>query len=106
MNFTAAIKVPSDQLQFLQSVVEAPNADLGRDDIVWEGYSDFTPKGEWALFQVISSGNPAVESCWSQCVLFDARGNEITCSEVSETLLGAFEFDVDGTRYTVNVAAE
>ena len=104
--FSTTIKVPANKVEFLSSVMENPCADLGRDDIVWEGYSDFTPKGEWALFQVISSGNPAEESCWSQCVLFDARGNEITTSEVSETLLGAFEFDVDGTRYTVNVAAE
>jgi len=101
----ATIKVPASEVKFLSSVLQNPCADLGRDDIVWEGDCRF-PNGEWALYQVISSGNPEEESCWSQCVLLDPKGNEFACSDVSETLLGMFQFDVDGTSYVVNVIEE
>ena len=106
MNFTAAIKVPSDQLQFLQSVVDAPNADLCRDDVVYENSVRFSDNS-WALFQVISTNDPAEDACWTQVVLFDERGNEMACSDVGESILGSTDFLlIDGKNYTVNVIAE
>jgi hypothetical protein len=30
---------------------------------------------------------------WTECVLFDAKGNEIGCSEVSDSVLGEWYFD-------------
>jgi hypothetical protein len=102
MTFTTTIKVPADKINFLSSVLQNPCSDLERDDIIWEGDSRF-PNEEWALYQVISTLDPEQESCWSQCVLFDKNGHEFACSEVSETLLGTFKFDVKGKTYIVNI---
>ena len=103
MNFTASIKVPAHKLQ---SLVDAPNADLGRDDVVYENTAKFSDN-TWALFQVISTNDPDQDPCWTQVVLFDERGNEMACSDVGESILGTSEFFlVDGKNYTVNVIAE
>lgn len=106
MNLIAAIKVPSDQLQFLQSVVDAPNADLCRDDVIYENSVRFYDNS-WALFQVIATNDPEQDPCWTQVVLFDERGNEMACSDVGESILGSTDFLlIDGKNYTVNVIAE
>ena len=103
MKLTTEIKVPSNELQFLQNAVNEPNPDLRRDEVVFENTAKFSDNN-WALFQVIASSNPSEESCWTQIVLFDPNGNEIACSDVSENILGPCEFFyIDGTAYTVNV---
>lgn len=103
MKLTTEIKVPSNQVSFLQRAMNVPNSDFRRDEIVWEGESRFSD-GTQAVFQVCASNDPEEEPCWSQIVLFDEHGAEIACSDVSETVLGPCDFFyIDGTAYTVNV---
>ena len=103
MKLNTEIKVPSNEVAFLQQAMNIPNSDFRRDEIVWEGESRFSD-GTQAIFQVCASNNPEEEPCWSQIVLFDENGAEIACSDVSENVLGPCEFFyIDGTAYTVNV---
>jgi len=43
---------------------------------------------------------------WSETVLFDAKGNEVGCTEVGEAILGESLFEVDGRVYEVLVEAD
>jgi hypothetical protein len=54
--------------------------------------------GRRMVLQVISSKD---EPCWSQVVLFEDNGEEIACSEVSDTLINQWELD----SYILNVNA-
>lgn len=40
---------------------------------------------------------------WTEAVLFNAHGNELTCTEVSDEFLGPWEIEYGGDRYEVTV---
>lgn len=43
---------------------------------------------------------------WTQAVLFDKNGHELTCSEVGEDYTGEWKLDYDNNEYIVNVIVE
>ena len=45
----------------------------------------------------------STNTAWTEAVLFDDKGNELVCSDVSEDFFGQWELEHDGSKYIVDV---
>ena len=63
------------------------------------------PDGTFMVIQVCSPDEPD-EPYWAQGVLYDEHGNEMGCTDVTDTLLGEFSIRDNDRTYTVNVVSE
>jgi hypothetical protein len=73
-----------------------------RDDVVFGKGVSFDD-GNTMEIQVVASGDPEHETCWTQGVLFDADGAEIGCTEPGDTFAGEYCVETDTATYTVVV---
>lgn len=89
----------------LENFFLTPPADCGRDEVLFDQEVLFDD-GVRAAVQVIAPNSPEDgETAWSQCVLFDKSGRELSVSEPGDSLLGPFHMDYFGDTYIVNVVA-
>lgn len=75
--------------------------DVPKDQLVWDKWVEI-PNSTYAIvLEIISSTDPTQEPCWSQAGLYERVGNEgqpsdwveVEYSEVSDTILGEWQFD-------------
>lgn len=89
MQYRETMRVEARRFDALTKSCEAPNAELPRDTAIFDVELRF-PDGNRVAIQVCSPLDPAEESCWTQAVLFDKAGNELSCTDVGETLGGEY----------------
>ena len=97
--------VPASHAATLEGFLRTPPADCGRDEVLFDQEAAFSD-GVRAVIQVIAPNSPEDgDTAWSQCVLFDPRGREISVSEPGDALIGPFHMDYFDDTYIVNVVA-
>lgn len=103
----AKLLVPGWELERWERLLSLPEVDLDE-----EGLPEFScvfcetaefEDGTQADLKVCTSGRDG-KSVWSEMVAFDSEGNELWFSEVSDGLLGEWEFEIDGVKYEVEVS--
>jgi hypothetical protein len=103
MNFNANITVPTNIASQLEAFCHTPPLDCGRDEILFDQEVTFSD-GIRAVVQVVAPNSPEDgETAWTQCVLYDKNGRELSVSEPGESLIGPFHMDYFTDSYTVNV---
>lgn len=105
MKHTRTVTVPVYKAEELTRMCNEPDADNGRDEIVFDHEVNF-PGGIRFAVQVIASTEPAEEPCWTQGVLFVAHGNEIGCTEVGDSFLGEYTIHDENDGYEVVVVTD
>jgi hypothetical protein len=79
--------------------------DCGRDEVLFD-HEVLFEDGTRGVVQVIAPNSPEDgDTAWSQCVLFDTDGHEMSVSVPCDSLLGAFHMDYFDDTYVVNVTA-
>lgn len=79
-----------------------PDGSVERDRAIYDTTVRFNDNIRMVI-QVVSTTQPAEESCWTQGVLFDADGNEIGMTDVGESFGGEYCITHDGVNYVVEV---
>ncbi len=98
--------VPASLAARIEGFLRSPPLDCGRDEILFDQEVTFSD-GIRAAVQVISPNSPEDgDTAWSQCVLFDNRGREISVSQPSESLIGPFHMNYFDDTYIVKVTSE
>lgn len=90
--------VVSRQVASLMSQYCNEPSDVPKNSVPFDYEVEFKDGCRMAI-QVCAPLRPLVESCWTQGVLFDKKGNELGCTDVGESLLG--EYQVSGYEVTV-----
>lgn len=97
--------IPASLASKLEDFLRTPPVDCGRDEVLFDQEIVFAD-GIRAAVQVIAPNSPEDgETAWSQCVLFDQRGREISVSHPGDSLVGPFHMDYFDDTYIVNVMA-
>lgn len=107
MKYTQTLKVNRVIAEQLERDCQEPPglSDVGRDEPLFDEEVVFS-NGHRMAIQVIASNEPDEESCWTQGVVFDERGNELGCTDVGESFLGEYHVPVDDDEYVVEVIAD
>lgn len=105
MEYRQTLVVPDQVADQMERLLREPDADLGRDEPVYDEEVTFA-NGNRVAIQVIASTEPAKEECWSQAVGFTADGFEFGFSEASDELLGEWFVQDNVDVYVVNVVRE
>lgn len=77
--------------KLLDEITEVP-----KDSLIWERWVEFPDSTYAVRLEIISPLDPREEPCWSQAGLFvyeQGQWVEIGYSEVSDTILGEWEYD-------------
>jgi len=99
------MKVPALHAVTLEDFLRSPPSDCGRDEVLFDKEVIFSD-GVRAAVQVIAPNSPEDgDTAWSQCVLFNANGKEISVSEPGDALIGPFRMNYFDDTYIVNVVA-
>lgn len=61
------------------------------------------PLNDSSFFTVAYNGSISNESSWTEAVLFDEKGFQLTYSEVEEEFEGPWELEYNGVHYCVDV---
>ena len=72
--FNAILEVPHRLATRLETYCQQPPLDCGRGEAIFDEEVTFHD-GKRMAIQVIASEQPDTEECWTQGVVFDARGN-------------------------------
>ena len=99
MKFNATMTVDPNLASFLEDCCRRVEGDC--EGTLFDREVKFS-NGNRAAVQVIECEG---QTAWCQCVIFDPKGNEISCSDVSECFLGEFACNDGEDEYFVNVVA-
>lgn len=100
MKYVAKIGVTkafSDEMEEILEITEGRHPDY-KDGAVIATVTAVFENGYQADIKVCNGDTPYVDN-----VLFDENGCELDCPEISESLLGEYEFEVDGDTFEVEV---
>ncbi len=102
---TETLTIDAEKAARLQSLIDGPATDCGRDECIFDSevvFSDGRRMAIQAVTTLDASGG------WTQGVLFSPEGGELGCTEPGDSLAGEYRVDVedeDGTHtYTTIVA--
>ncbi len=90
MRYEATLRVQKETAELMEKWCQEPPMDCGRGEPVFDEEVRFANGNRMAI-QVIASENPNEESCWTQGVVFDKKGNELGCTDVGESFLGEYQ---------------
>jgi hypothetical protein len=99
------IEVPDHILLEMERLCAAPCHGVRKYGVEYDEELMF-PDGCHMAVQVCAPGDPAAESCWTQGVLWDKRGNEVGCTDVGESFAGEYCVPWKGEDYVVVIVGE
>ncbi len=105
MKYEAKMEVEKKVADQLELFCIIPPGDCGRGEVLFDRETQF-PNGCRVVVQVIASENPDTESCWTQSVLFDADGNELSMTPVGDTFIGKYYIYNNEDEYIVEVVGK
>lgn len=95
--------VPREKAHELERFCKEPPGSCGRGETVFDEEITFD-NGMRMVIQVVASENPAMESCWTQGVLFNPAGEELAMTSSGDQFLGEYEIvDDEDDEYVVTV---
>lgn len=101
---TETLTIDAEQAAQLQSLIDGPATDCGRDECIFDREAVFSDGRRMAIQAVTTLD---ASGGWTQGVLFSPEGGELGCTEPGDTLAGEYRVDVedeDGTHtYTTMV---
>lgn len=100
---TEFLYVPEEIVADMDRLLNETDSKLVKDSVQFDQEVVFDNGFRMAI-QVISSLDPATETCWTQGVLFDAVGNELDCTTVGDSFLGEYTCEYDGITYEAVVS--
>lgn len=109
MEYDATMTISRETFKWLDRILNFPDPDLhyNRGESIWSERVYFE-NGYYTYIDVIADSDPAIYPCWSQSVLYDAEGRQLSSTVADDTsILGEWiDWDLDDNEYTVTVEVE
>ena len=105
MLYEALLILPKDKVDLLEKYCRFPAADCKAGETLFDKELVFSDGNRMAI-QVITSLSPIEETAWTQGVLFDPMGNELGCTDVSDSFAGDYYVFSKGDTYCSRVYSQ
>lgn len=99
------ITVEFDKAEEVEKLLKEPSSDVEKDKVVFEVSHTFN-NGYQMCIQLVSDLMPSKNPCWTQAILYDNEGNELTQSEVEDQFFGNWNIEFEDEYYSIIVNSE
>ena len=111
MRYSQKLEVDAATAKRLEKLCRKPSKDVVKDTAIFDQEVLFPEQGRMVCIQVVSTTEPAKESCWTQGVLFKKHSDgvswvEISCTEVGESFLGEYHLSDNDNEFAVEVVSK